>query len=44
MNEILILGLLISLAFSEITGISPGGIIVPSYFAIYLDDPYKANI
>ncbi len=41
MNEILILGLLISLIFSEITNISPGGIIVPSYFAIYLDDPYK---
>lgn len=41
MGELLILGLLISLIYSEVTGISPGGIIVPAYFAIFINDPYK---
>ncbi len=41
MGELLILGLVLSLIYSEITGISPGGIIVPAYFAIYINDPYK---
>ncbi|MBN2286167.1 MAG: poly-gamma-glutamate biosynthesis protein PgsC [Tissierellales bacterium] len=41
MSELLILGLLISLIYTEATGISPGGIIVPAYFAIYFNDPYR---
>jgi len=41
MNELAVLALLLSLAFTEWTGISPGGIIVPFYFALYLADPVK---
>ena len=32
-------GLAISLIFSEIFGLAPGGLIVPGYFAIYFDKP-----
>ncbi|CED92969.1 Capsule biosynthesis protein, PgsC/CapC [Romboutsia ilealis] len=35
----LILGLTIGLIFTEITGITPGGIIVPGYLALMLDQP-----
>ena len=41
MSELAILSLLLSLIFSEITGLSPGGVIVPFYFVLYLDDPVK---
>ena len=41
MNELAVLALLISLVFTELTNLVPGGIIVPSYFALYLDDPVK---
>lgn len=41
MNELAVLSLLISLLFTEITNLLPGGIIVPFYFALYLDDPIK---
>ncbi|MCX8159446.1 MAG: poly-gamma-glutamate biosynthesis protein PgsC [Candidatus Saccharicenans sp.] len=37
----LFLGLVLALIFSELTGISPGGLIVPGYFAIYLDQPWR---
>ena len=41
MNELAVLALLISLVFTELTNLVPGGIIVPFYFALYLDDPIK---
>lgn len=41
MNELAVLALLISLIFTELTNLLPGGIIVPFYFALYLDDPVK---
>ncbi len=40
-NEIMVLGVILSRAFYEITEISPGGLIVPAYFALYLDNPTK---
>ena len=40
-NEIMVLGVILSIAFYEITEISPGGLIVPAYFALYLDNPTK---
>jgi gamma-polyglutamate biosynthesis protein CapC len=33
------LGLVVSLAFSEVLGIAAGGMVVPGYFALYLDQP-----
>ena len=41
MNELAIISLLFSLLFVELTGIAPGGIIVPFYFVLYLDEPLK---
>lgn len=41
MNELAVLALLVSLIFTEFTNLLPGGIIVPFYFALYLDDPMK---
>ena len=32
-------GLVVSLIFSEIFGIAAGGMVVPGYFALYLDQP-----
>ena len=40
-HEMLTLGVVISIVFYEITGISPGGLIVPAYCALYLDNPRK---
>ena len=40
-NEIMVLGVILSIVFYEITEISPGGLIVPTYFALYLDNPIK---
>lgn len=39
--EITLIGLLISSFFVEIMGIYPGGIIVPVYIAIFLDQPMR---
>lgn len=43
MNELLTLsigvGLVVSLLFSEVFGIAPGGLIVPGYFALFMDKP-----
>lgn len=39
MSETLALGVLLALLFFEATGLSPGGIIVPAYFALFLNDP-----
>lgn len=38
MNDILLLGIFLSLIFTEFTDLSPGGIIVPAYFAMYSYD------
>lgn len=38
MNDILLLGIFLSLVFTELTDLSPGGIIVPAYFAMYAYD------
>jgi gamma-polyglutamate biosynthesis protein CapC len=35
------LGLVISLVFSEIMGLAAGGLIVPGYIAVYLDQPLR---
>lgn len=40
-NEIMILGIILSIVFYEITEISPGGLIIPVYFALYLNNPTK---
>lgn len=37
--DLAIYGIVISILFYEITGISPGGIVVPGYIAIYLNRP-----
>jgi poly-gamma-glutamate biosynthesis protein PgsC/CapC len=37
--ELAFLGLLASLAFTGLTGLYPGGIIVPSYLVLFLSDP-----
>jgi poly-gamma-glutamate biosynthesis protein PgsC/CapC len=39
--ELPFLGLLLSLAFIAVTGIYPGGIIVPSYLVLFLDQPQR---
>ena len=41
MNNMLILGILLSIIFYEITDLSPGGIIIPAYLSMYLDNPKK---
>jgi len=40
--ETLLIGLVLALLWAEITDLSPGGIIVPGYFALYLDRPFRA--
>jgi poly-gamma-glutamate biosynthesis protein PgsC/CapC len=40
--ETLLIGLVLALLWAEITDLSPGGIIVPGYFALYLDRPLRA--
>jgi poly-gamma-glutamate biosynthesis protein PgsC/CapC len=40
--ETLLIGLVLALLWAEITDISPGGIIVPGYLALYLDRPLRA--
>lgn len=41
MNEIAIIALLFSLIFTELTGLLPGGIILPMYIVLYLNEPIK---
>lgn len=38
MNELLFLGIIFSLIYTELTDLSPGGMIVPAYFAMYAYD------
>lgn len=40
-DNIILIGIAISLIFSDITGIIPCGIIVPSYIALNLNNPKK---
>ncbi len=35
------LGLIVSLVFSEILGLAAGGLVVPGYIALYLDQPLR---
>ncbi|MDD8020024.1 MAG: poly-gamma-glutamate biosynthesis protein PgsC [Acidobacteriota bacterium] len=35
------LGLILALIYAEVTGLSPGGLIVPGYFALYLNQPWR---
>jgi poly-gamma-glutamate biosynthesis protein PgsC/CapC len=39
--ETLLIGLVLALIWAEITDVSPGGLIVPGYFALYLDEPAR---
>jgi poly-gamma-glutamate biosynthesis protein PgsC/CapC len=39
--ETLLIGLLLALLWAETTDISPGGIIVPGYFGLYLGQPLR---
>lgn len=41
MNDILLFGIFLSVFFSELTDLSPGGIIVPAYFAMYIYSPKR---
>ena len=43
-DELIILGVLVSLVFHELVGISPGGIIVPGYIALLLDEPVRVAV
>jgi poly-gamma-glutamate biosynthesis protein PgsC/CapC len=40
--ETLVIELVLALLWAEITDVSPGGLIVPGYFALYLDHPLRA--
>jgi len=44
MRDMIFWGVLISLAFTELSGLSPGGVIVPAYFALYLYDPWRVAL
>jgi gamma-polyglutamate biosynthesis protein CapC len=39
--ETLLVGLVVALLWAEVTDISPGGLIVPGYLALYLDRPLR---
>ncbi len=41
MNEMLFIGVVVSFLFTELTGLVPGGLIVPAYFVLYFDDPVR---
>ena len=40
-DELIIFGVLASIVVLELTQISPGGVIVPGYIALLLDDPWR---
>lgn len=44
MVEPFFFGVLIALVYSELTGIIPGGIIVPAFVATTLDEPWRALV
>ncbi len=41
MRDLAFWGVLVSLLYTELTGLSPGGIIVPAYLTLYLHDPWR---
>lgn len=43
-DELIIFGVLASILFLELTQISPGGIIVPGYIALLLDNPLRVAV
>ena len=40
-NEIVLIGVAVSLLFSEVTGLSPAGLVVPGYIALSLQSPVR---
>jgi poly-gamma-glutamate biosynthesis protein PgsC/CapC len=42
--ETLLIGLLVAVIYVEILDVYPGGIIVPAYFALYLDQPLRVLV
>ena len=40
-NEIIVLGVLLSLLFAEFTGVSPAGLVVAGYIALSLQTPLR---
>ena len=40
--ETLFIGILVALVYAEITGLYPGGVIVPAFIALSLDQPWRA--
>ena len=40
-SEVVIIGILIAVIYSEITGLSTGGMVAPVYFALCLTDPLR---
>lgn len=42
--ETLFIGLLVAVFYVEIFGVYPGGIIVPAYIALYLDQPLRVLV
>jgi poly-gamma-glutamate biosynthesis protein PgsC/CapC len=42
--ETLLIGLLVAVLYVEIFGVYPGGIIVPAYIALYLDQPLRVLV
>lgn len=40
--EIVFIGIVLALIYTEIMGLYPGGIIVPAYIALHLDQPSRA--
>lgn len=42
--ETIFIGLLVAILYVEIFGVYPGGIIVPAYIALYLDQPLRVAV
>lgn len=42
--ELFFIGLIIGFLFYEIIGISPGGVIAPAYFALFIHQPGKITV
>jgi len=40
-HETLFIGFAVSMAFYELTGLYPGGIVVPAFLALYAAEPYR---
>lgn len=41
MNDLIIIGIILSILYYEFTEVSPGGIVVPAYIALYILQPEK---